>query len=194
MMGSVISRINQTDGMGDPSDLTGLSAVAQSIEEHIGILAMSDEKKQLVKEFSDVLGDMMNKVRAFAQRQQEAMESEQLDPEKMARIQESQALTQQKLQANDATVAQKLQHKDVSFRQKLQQQQQKMIQSQVEAGLKVQIEQMKAANEAQISRMQAQLNMALEAAQAASKTVNERIATLAKAENAQTAPKGKTGT
>ena len=159
MMGSVIQNIEGTDGMGDPSDLTGLSAVAQSIEEHIGILAMSEEKKEIVKEFSDVLGDMMNKVRAFAQRQQEAMESEQLDPEKMAKIQTDQMAAQQKMQINEAATQQKLAQKDAAFRQKMSQSQEKMVMESIQSQVKQQIEQMNAANELRMESMKAAQEM-----------------------------------
>lgn len=183
MLENRIQLIETTDGMGEPADLAGMSAVAKSIEEHIGIMAMDENKKQIVREFSDILGELNNMLVAFQQRQQEATDAAQPDPETQAKIAGMQALTEQKVAASEITTQQKVQQRDVGFRQKLQQQQAKMIQQQMEAKLKMQIEAMQASADTRIKQLEAQVNMMLKTVQAASDTENNRLKALATAKN-----------
>ena len=71
MMGAVVQRISQTDGMGTIEEVAGLQAVAQNVAQYLQVLSGDDTQKQLVKQAGDALGKIMNEVKAFGQRLQE---------------------------------------------------------------------------------------------------------------------------
>ena len=89
MAGSVVQRITNQDNMGTPQDLIGLVTVIQNIGQHLAILAGDQQQKQRVKQYGDALGQMVNLIKGFAQRQAEARQasSQQLDPKDAAKIQ-----------------------------------------------------------------------------------------------------------
>lgn len=122
LMAQVIGRINATGGVGAPQDLAGLQSVAKYIGKHIQIIAQDKNNKAKVKEYTDALSNLMNQVRAFAQRQQDAAQKQgaQADPEMMAKIQGQIAELQTKLKISEAKAAQQLRHKELKFRQQLQ--------------------------------------------------------------------------
>lgn len=117
MMGEVIQRINATGGVGKPEDVIGLQNVAKFIGKHIQIIAQDPKEKPRVKAYTDALSKMMNEVRAFSQRQQEAAQKagQQQDPEVLAKIQGEMALLKVKLQGKDAAAKQQLMHKEQKF-------------------------------------------------------------------------------
>lgn len=119
LMAQVIARINQTGGVGTPQDVAGLQSVAKYIAKHIAIIAQNKDNKAKVKEYTDALSSMMNLVRAFAQRQQEAAQQQgaQSSPETMAKIQGQIAELQTKLKIQEEKAAQSLRHKELKFRQ-----------------------------------------------------------------------------
>lgn len=150
MMAQVIGRINQTGGVGTPQDLIGLQAVARYIGKHIQILAQDKNNKAKVKEYTDALSNLMNQVRAFAQRQEEANQQNknQLDPETVAKIQGDIAKLQSQLKISEAKAAQKLRHNDLKFNQNLQHRN-------VDAANKMQLETGKAVAETALNGMRA---------------------------------------
>lgn len=124
MMEGQIMRIMQTDGMGTPKDLVGFQTVAGSVQQHLQVVAMDDNQKQTVAQLADKLGELMNQVKAMAQRQQKAAEAAaqpQPDPQVLAKIQTDGMAAQQKLQISEATAAQKLEQKQQAFELKIQQ-------------------------------------------------------------------------
>jgi hypothetical protein len=122
LMAQVIARINQSGGVGTPQDVAGLQSVATYIGKHIAIIAQDPNNKPKVKEYTDALSKMMNLVRAFVQRQQEAQQKQgqQQDPEVIAKIQGQMAELQTKLKAQEDKTQQQLRHKELKFRQGLQ--------------------------------------------------------------------------
>ena len=110
MLGTVVQRISGSDNMGTPNDLIGLVTVVQNINQHVMILAADDQQKQLVKQLGDALGKIVNLIKAFAQRQNQAKQAaqnkQQGDPQAAAKAQSTimgakikAAITQQKAQA-----------------------------------------------------------------------------------------------
>lgn len=77
MMGAKISQISQLDNMGTPQDVIGLQSVGQHIGQNIQILSQDPANKQKVKLYSDEIGKLMNLVKAFQQRQQQAAKAKQ---------------------------------------------------------------------------------------------------------------------
>lgn len=72
-MGLIIQRIESRGGMASPNEVLGLQNMAQHIAQHIAIIAMDKNEKQRVKMYGDALGKMMNMVKAYQQRIQQAM-------------------------------------------------------------------------------------------------------------------------
>lgn len=135
MMGVEIEAILQQDGMGTPADLKGFVTVSGAVEQVLKFLAQNEENKSLVKELNDKLSELMNHVKAFAQRLEEAAQAKQpSDPEAEAKAASIIQLTEAKLQSSEATVTQKLQHKEASFQQKQQQSATKHQQDQIAKG------------------------------------------------------------
>lgn len=127
LMGGVIKQIKDTDGMGTPQQIAGLQNVAQYIGQHIQIIAEDDTQKEQVKEYTDILSNFMNLVRAFAQRQAAAQKAQQnggADPGAAAaaaqQLAAQQAKDQQSLQSKQQQHDQKLAHRQQEFQQKQQ--------------------------------------------------------------------------
>lgn len=125
LMSQEVMRIMQSGGMGTPQKVSGLFLSEQYIQQWIAQLAQDDANKQRVKQYMDVLGRLMNEVKAMAQRLQEAMqkqaESQQMDPETMQKLQANQAMNQQKM----AMSQQKMVQQEQKHRQKMAQTNQK---------------------------------------------------------------------
>lgn len=125
-MAHEIEGIMQTGGMGTPRDVTGLQNVAKFIIKHLEIMAQDDKNKPLVKKFGDDLSRLMNLVRAFEQRQQQAMEAaakqggqgqQGPDPTVIAKAQGTILQDTVKAKAKEASAQQKLRHTEQKFQQ-----------------------------------------------------------------------------
>jgi hypothetical protein len=75
-MALVVKRILVTGGVPDPRELTGLQNLAQHISQHIAIIGQDKNEKQRARAYQDDLGNLMNEVKAFAQRLQEKMQAD----------------------------------------------------------------------------------------------------------------------
>lgn len=120
LMGATVQNIMQTGGVGTPQQVNGMQMAAQYTGAFMQMLAGDDTMKQQVKQFGDALGKIMNMVKAFAQRQQQAAQAAaqkqpQLDPETQAKIAADMATTQQKLRSKDAAAQQRMLHKQQQF-------------------------------------------------------------------------------
>ncbi len=112
------------DATGTPEQLKGFVTVAQSIEQNIQFLSQNEENKPIVKQLQDKLTELLNLVKAMAQRQAQAAGAQQPqpDPEAMAKASTMTMLAQVKAQISQATAAQKMQLKQQQFDQKQRQQ------------------------------------------------------------------------
>ena len=129
MMGMVIGRIEQRGGMASEEEIVGLGAVAQHIEQHIEILGQNEAEKARVKSYSDVLGKLMNKVKAYVQRLQEQQQAQGqgqqgLDPEAQSKIISSAIIAKQKAENMGVSHAIKTQQRQVQFQLEQQREQQ----------------------------------------------------------------------
>lgn len=93
-MATVVHKIETKGGMATADEIQGLQNIANLIGQHMQILAQDKEEKQRVKEYGDELGQIMNAVKAYAQRLQEQQQAQaeqngqpQVDPKDMAKIQ-----------------------------------------------------------------------------------------------------------
>lgn len=119
-MGSVIVRIQNTDNVGTIDEIIGLQNVAKNVGQHLMIFAGDDRNKQLVRQFSDVLGNLMNEVKGFAQRLLEQRQKEadamQGDPAMMAKAKGTILMAQTKARIAEMNAALKMKHKDMAFK------------------------------------------------------------------------------
>lgn len=90
-MGTMIQQIEQQGGMTTPEKVIGLNNLGQHIAEQIQFIAQDKNEKVRVRQYSDMLGEAMNMVKAYAQRVAERMAAQQAqnghDPELKAKLQ-----------------------------------------------------------------------------------------------------------
>lgn len=121
-------------GMATAEEIAGLQNIAgqtiggEPIEgngaaNHIAILAMEKSNMKIVKALNDFLGDLMNQVKAFAQRLQEQQGSQngQLPPEDAAKLKGEMAMAEVKAELQRQSGELKLVQKQQQHEQKLQQ-------------------------------------------------------------------------
>ena len=120
-MESVVARIHQTDDVGTPADVRGLNAVAKVVDEHIQILAKDPNEKKAVAAAGKELGKLLNDVKAFEQRQQEAEKSKQQDPAAIAQLEMDKVSAAQDMHIAEQKSQQAMQQKQTAFEQKLNQ-------------------------------------------------------------------------
>jgi len=111
LMEATVQQINQSGGVGTPQQVQGLVGFSHYIDTYIEQLSQDPDNKQMVKQFSDQLGNVMNQIKAFAQRQQQAAQQQNgngPDPEAMVKAQLLQQQGQQKLLQKQQTHQQKM--------------------------------------------------------------------------------------
>lgn len=104
MMSIIIQGINESDGVGKPEQVQGLQASAASVTQHIEIMSQDPINKEFVTAAEKALSKMMNDVRAFAQRQQQAAEAA-AKQQQDAQSAESQAKAQAMMAESQAKIA-----------------------------------------------------------------------------------------
>lgn len=122
-MAIIIQRIEQQQGsMAKPEQLLGLQTVGQTIAEQIQIVSQDKTQKDRIRQYSDALGEMMNMVKAYGQRLQQAMEEAaqqngqpQMDPKDMAKIQGMQLQSQAKAANTRESHAQRTAQRQVQW-------------------------------------------------------------------------------
>lgn len=116
VLATKIEAINQQGGQTSPQELQGLQTIGQCIQQHIAVIAQDDEESQRVKMYGDMLGKLMNEVKAFGQRlQEQAAQAAQggnggLDPQTQAKIAGTVILANTKAKIKEAEAEQKLRH------------------------------------------------------------------------------------
>jgi hypothetical protein len=124
----LVQKDQQAGGTSTPEHIAGFQAIAQHIEQHLQILAQDKEMKAFVADAQKALAKLMNFVRAFAQRLQEAQQKAQqqgqgIPPEAQAKIQATQLQAQTKAQLATKSHGQKTAQKQIAFEQKQRQDQ-----------------------------------------------------------------------
>jgi hypothetical protein len=130
-MAMQVKKINDRGGVATQQEIEGLVNAGHHVEEHIKIIAQDEKQKPMVKQFGDVLGQIMNQVKAFAQRlQQQRQKAAQngnggMDPKDLAKAKMTMMQGQQKIQLAKSSHAERTAQKRIAFEQKLQQDAQK---------------------------------------------------------------------
>jgi hypothetical protein len=118
-IGITIARTEAQGGMTDQRTINGLTNSIQYSRVYLAQLAQDKSQNEMVKMFSDVLGQAENMVKGYAQRFTEHMQNQQqqsqMDPAVMAKIQGEAALTAQQLQSKAALHDQKIAHGEQKF-------------------------------------------------------------------------------
>lgn len=130
-MGSEVQRIESfQNGVATQDQLLGLQTIAgqdlngqptsqNGVVQHIALLAQDENEGERVKQYGDVLGRLMNRVKAFAQRLMEQQQQQngeaQMDPKDIARIQGMQLQAQAKAANTRESHAERTSQKQVSF-------------------------------------------------------------------------------
>jgi hypothetical protein len=117
-------------GVGTQEDVIGLMGCAKYVGGYMKVLAGNANEKQRVKKLGDVLGKLMNMVKAMAQRQQEAMQKKAqagngaMDPKAAAALKGKMMIDQAKAANTRESHAQKTAQRQISFEREEQRKQQ----------------------------------------------------------------------
>jgi len=139
MANTQIQKIDASGGMATQDQIVGLqNLLGMSVDGqpipgngamgHIQILAQNESAKAETKQLMDVLGKLLNQVKAYVQRltesQQQAESSNgELPADEVVKLKAMLVQAEAKAETSKAAAAQKLQHKQQAFEQKLQQSQ-----------------------------------------------------------------------
>lgn len=119
-MGVIVQRIEQSGGMASQEEIAGLGNMAQHIEQFLQIMASNDDEIPKVKMYGQQLAQIMNFVKAYAQRLAEQMQAQQQqqqgqDPAAMAKVQSQMMLAQVKAENTKQSHAQRTAQRQVQF-------------------------------------------------------------------------------
>lgn len=120
LMQGQVGQIMKTGGLGTPQQLIGLHMAAIYVGQHIQIIAQDPNEKQRVKQYGDVLGKLMNEVKAMEQRQQEMAEQSassngDMPPEVKGKVAAEVIKAQAKAKIQTESAAQRRKHRDLDF-------------------------------------------------------------------------------
>jgi hypothetical protein len=124
MTAGVVQRIMKQGGVASGMDeIIGLATACQNIQQHIGILAADAKQKQVTKQLGDALAQILNLVKAIAQRttqQRQAAAKQQQKQQQggaddMAKAQSTMMMAQTKARINEANAALKRKQKQIDF-------------------------------------------------------------------------------
>ncbi len=119
-MGATVQMIQQQGGIGTPQMVMGLQGAAAYAGAYLQQMAQDKTQQQSVKQFSDQLGQIMNLVKAMAQRQQQMIQKKQQengqpDPSEVAKLQLEVASSQQKMKDDHDKHVQKMTQQQQKF-------------------------------------------------------------------------------
>jgi hypothetical protein len=158
-LASVILPIEKQRGMATMPQIKGFQTVAQAIEQHIKIIGQDKNEKQFVAEAEKQLAKLMNFVKAFVQRLQQAMQKQQqqngaggqIPPETMGKIAATKITAQAKAQNQRESHAQRTAERQITFERKEQQEREKFASEQQRENLRtdheIQMDRLKSASD-----------------------------------------------
>jgi len=121
MTNEKIQQITQAEGVPSAAEIVGLKTCLNHIQQNIQILQPDINRKQQVKQYTDLLSQISNEVKMLAERfsEQQKADNPQADPTVQAKVQGMQMQAQTKQQIAQATAQQKMAHKEAEFEQKM---------------------------------------------------------------------------
>jgi hypothetical protein len=119
-LASEIQKGMAAGGMVPPEQLAGLQNLGKTIGLFIGEMARNEDEKEKVKEYENAFGQMMNHIKAFEQRLQQAMKAQQPksangDGADQAKVQAMLIQAQTKAKIAENSAAQKTRQKQVQW-------------------------------------------------------------------------------
>ena len=133
LMDAKVQEILKAGGLGTPADLLGLKGCEGYVQAYLKVLESNPKEKQHVKELGDVLGKIMNQVKAMAQRQAEmakkmAAQRQKgngtgggMDPKDAAKVKAMLIQAQVKAEVAKRSAAQRTAQKQLQFEQQIRQ-------------------------------------------------------------------------
>lgn len=70
-MGTIIGQIQQSGGVGDAEKLMGLGNLAKHVQQFLAQMETNEDDREKVKQYKDILTQMVNHIKGFAQRLQQ---------------------------------------------------------------------------------------------------------------------------
>jgi len=112
-----IQKIEQTGSMATMDQIVGMGNIAQSISEHIQIVAQDPNEKARVTAWNGAMTKMMNMIKAYAQRldEQQKQQGPQMDAEAQAKIQAMMMQAEAKAQNTRESHAQRTAQRQIQF-------------------------------------------------------------------------------
>jgi hypothetical protein len=122
-MATIVKKVESKGGMATEDELVGLKNIGQHIGQHIQIIAQDKEEAQRVRQYADDLGNLMNMVKAYEQRLEEAKQkaaeqqggAQGMDPKDQAKLQAQVVSAKIKAKASEDSHAQKTAQRQVSW-------------------------------------------------------------------------------
>lgn len=122
-MTMIVQTIEQgQEGMATPQQVAGLMGMTQHVTAHIQLISQNKNEKQRVSQYNDVLRQLTNLIKAYAQRLQEQQEAQgdgQMSAETRTAMIEQLILAQSKARIDEARAMQKMQLKQAQFMSEL---------------------------------------------------------------------------
>ena len=121
MLGQKVQGIEQSGGMTDQKELLALGNVVDHISQEIEVLAQDKNEKQNVRQFQDMLGQIVNLIKAFAQRLKQSMEQQAGngqaggDPKEAIKVESAAQLAKIKQQNTRESHAQRTAQRQIQF-------------------------------------------------------------------------------
>lgn len=138
LMAAKVKGIMQSGGVGTPQDVKGLGMAANYVGFYLKSLSADKQSKPLASQMAQALGKIMNEVKGMAERQQEAAKKQQEaaahqngnggpDPDKLAKLQLTQAQGKIKMDQMTRSHAQKTAQRQIQFEQGLKEDREKHL-------------------------------------------------------------------
>lgn len=118
MLGTVVQRVMQQNGVTTIDELIGMATVASNVQEHIAVISADVKNKQKVKQMADALAQIINIVKGIAQRTMQSQQAKQPqggDPKAAASAQSAILMARTKAQINQSNAALKQRQKQIDF-------------------------------------------------------------------------------
>lgn len=111
----IVHRIEQNGSMATEEQVVGLATVVKEVYSQIQVIAQDPQKKQVVKILGDQVGQLQNKVKAYAQRLQEQGDQGGVDPAVAAAVEKARIEAISKAEINAMSSKAKENRKDEAF-------------------------------------------------------------------------------
>lgn len=128
LLGIKVKKGMAQGGMVDQKELQIMAGMVKAVQDNIKILAQDETQKERVLKYNNILKELTNQIKAFAQRLQQAQKAAQQkaqqgngqpDPKAMAKVQEMKLTGAAKREEQSKKAAQKRAEDQVAFEQRL---------------------------------------------------------------------------